>query len=282
MRRLPLPSHSARSTFELCAKNVRDKAYSTRLLSVASEIEDAETQYKDLGAKAALFTIAEADTVAGRVELKEMKALYKGTLSRLESDVRYIYDKIKMAPPNNMCPLCAQRVVSTLDHYLAQSKHPAFTVTPMNLIPSCADCNKAKHDMQPTRASEQTLHPYFDDVDDGVWLIAHVKETVPPALVFSANPPSGWDDVKQARVLTHFQTFNLGHLYTTHAAEELLNIRHNLTTVAERAGTDALRVHLMEQAEGRQANAKNSWQSAMYEALTKSEWFCKEGYKVIT
>jgi hypothetical protein len=282
MRRLPLPSHSARATFELCAKNVRSKDLSTRLLSVASEIEDAETQYKELGAKASLFTIAEADTVANRVQLEEMKALYKGTLSRLGSDLRYIYDEIKAAPKNGICPLCEQRVVSTLDHYLAQSKHPALTVTPMNLVPSCADCNKVKLDMQPTQASEQTLHPYFDEVDDGVWLIASVKESIPPALVFSANPPSAWDDVKRARVLTHFQIFNLGHLYTTHAAEELLNIRHNLTTIAERAGTDALRAHLMEQAEGRQAAAKNSWQSAMYEAPTKSEWFCEEGYKMIT
>ncbi len=281
MRRLPLPSHNARSTFELCAKNLRDKALSTRLLSVASEIENAETQYKELGAKASLFTIAEADTVASRVKLEEMKALYKGTLSRLGSDLRYIYDEIKTAPKNGICPLCEQRVVSTLDHYLAQSRHPALAVTPVNLVPSCADCNKVKLDMQPTSASEQTLHPYFDEVDDGVWLTASVKESVPPALVFSANPPSGWDDVKRARVLTHFQTFNLGHLYTTHAAEELLNIRHNLTMVAQHGGTDGLRAHLMEQARSRQAAAKNSWQSAMYEALTKSEWFREEGYKVI-
>jgi len=282
MRKLAMPSHNARSTFELCANNLRDKALSKRLLSVADEIEVAETQYKEHGAKGSLFTIAEAKTVAGRVGLEEMKTLYKGTLSRLGSDPRRIYDEIKSAPRNGICPLCGQRVVSTLDHYLAQSKHPALTVTPLNLIPSCADCNKAKLDMQPTHAAEQTLHPYFDHVDDGVWLIASVKESEPPALVFSAKPPAEWDDVKQARILTHFRIFNLGYLYTTHAAEELLNIRHNLMLVAERGGADGLRAHLTEQAGSRQAVTKNSWQSAMYEALRKSEWFCEEGYRVIS
>jgi hypothetical protein len=281
MRSLAIPSHDARSTFELCADNVRDKDLAKRLRSVAGDIEAAEKHYKEQGAKASLFTIAEAKTVAGRVDLKEMKTLYKGTLSRPGSVPRRIYDEIKSAPRNGICPLCDQRVVTTLDHYLAQSKHAALTVTPVNLVPSCWECNNTKLNMQPTRASEQTLHPYFDMVDDRVWLTASVVESAPPALLFSANPPPEWDDVKQKRVLTHFRTFDLGALYTTHAAAELLNIRLNLTVVAQRAGTDGLKAHLMEQAESRRAVDKNSWQSAMYEALWRSEWFCEEGYKVI-
>lgn len=281
MRKLAIPSHNARSTFELCANNVRDKALSKRLRSVADEIEAAETQYKVQGAKASLFKISESTTLGGRVGIEEMKSLYKGTLSRLGSAPRRIYDEIKAAPKNGVCPLCGQRVVSTLDHYLAQSRHAALAVTPVNLIPSCADCNKAKLDMQPACASEQTLHPYFDDVDDGVWLTADLKETAPPALVFSAKPLPQWDDVKQARVLNHFRTFGLGALYSAHAAEELLDIHHNLMLVASRLGANGLRAHLIEQAESRQAVAKNSWRSAMYEVLGKSEWFCKEGYRVI-
>lgn len=281
MRSLAIPSRDARSTLELCADNVRDKDFAKRLRSVASDVEAAEKKYKVQGTKASLYTIAEATTVAGRVSLEEMKTLYKGTLSRLDSTPRHIYDEIKAAPRNGICPLCGQRVVTTLDHYLAQSKHPALAVTPVNLVPSCADCNKAKLNMQPTSASEQTLHPYFDNVDDRVWLSASVVEGAPPALLFSANPPPEWDDVKRERILTHFRTFGLGSLYTTHAAEELLNIRYTLALIAGRAGADGLRAHLREQAESRQAVAKNSWQSAMYEALGNSEWFCEEGYKAI-
>lgn len=281
MRSLAKPANGARATLELCADAVRDEALAARLRSVAADIEAAEAQYKERGEKAALFTIAGAKTVADRVGSDEMKALYKGTFSRQGSGPRRIYDEIRAAPKNGICPLCAQRVVSTLDHYLAQSRHPALAVTPVNLVPSCADCNKAKLDAQPTRATEQTLHPYFDEVDDELWLTARVEESAPPAVVFSANPPPGWDDVKRERVLTHFRTFGLGPLYSSHAAEELLNIRRTLALVAERGGAAALKAHLMEQAESRRAAAKNSWQSAMYKALVKSEWFCEEGYKAV-
>lgn len=281
MRSLPKPTYTARSTIELCADNVRDEDLAERLRSVAPEIEAAEVRYKKQGEEASLFTIAESTTVAGSVTLKEMKTLYKGTLSRKDSNARYIYDAIKAAPPKGICPLCYQRVVSTLDHYLAQSKHPALAVTPMNLVPACGECNKAKLDMQPANASEQTLHPYFDDADDEVWLVANIIESTPPALVFLASSPPSWDAVKQARVFKHFQTFELGSLYSTHAAVELLNMRSALAQVADRGGANGLRAHLMEQAKSRQDVAKNSWQSAMYEALVKSEWFCEEGYKHI-
>lgn len=282
MRSLVLPAYDARSTFILCAKSIRDTARSNTLLSVVDEIEAAEASYKMQGANASLFAIAEATTVADRVGLEEMKSLYKDTFSRRDSKTRHIYNAIKTAPKNGICPLCGQRVVSTLDHYLAQSRHPALTVTPINLVPCCADCNKAKLNMQPARASDQTLHPYFDDVDDEVWLVANLKEGAPPALVFSAIPPASWNDIKQERVLTHFRIFGLGSLYSAHAAVELQNIHYSLTLIAGRGGAEVLRAHLTEQAESRRAVSKNSWQFAMYEALRRSEWFCQGGYEAIS
>src|ERR1700753_2239644 len=130
MRSLATPIYDARSTFELCAKSVRGKALSTKLLLVTDQIEAAETLYKDQGDKASLFTIPEADTVGGVVSLDEMKSLYKNALVRKEGDARHIYDAIMVSPKNGICPLCGQRVVETLDHYLAQSRHAAFTVMP--------------------------------------------------------------------------------------------------------------------------------------------------------
>jgi hypothetical protein len=281
MRSLTEPVHDARTTLELCANAIRDESLAARLRSVAPEIKAAEIRYKEQGKKASLFTIAGTADVAGRVGLEEMSSLYKGTLSRLGAGPRRIYDEIKAAPRNGVCPLCGQRVVSTLDHYLPKSRHPALAVTPANLIPSCADCNKAKLDRRPARASEQTLHPYFDKVDDNVWLAARVAESAPPALMFYPDPPAGWGDVKRARVSTHFRTFGLGRLYAVHAAEELINISHSLALMAARGGAAAVRAHLIEQAQSRQAVTKNSWQSAMYSALSESEWFCEEGFKLI-
>jgi len=282
MKRLNRPAHDARRTLMFCAKSLIDKDFQARVTAVADEIEVAETTYKDCGSKASLYTIKEATSVGGgSVTMQEMRKLYKGTFSRKGSLPRRIYDEIKTAPGNAICPLCAQRDVSTLDHYLALTRHPALAVTPVNLVPACNACNKAKLDRQPSSAAEQTLHPYFDDVDDEVWLYANLIESVPPAFVFCSMPPTTWHPTKQARVCKHFQIFGLASLYSIHAAVELVNIRDGLMRIVGRGGMDDLRSHLAEQALSRKAVTKNSWQGAMYEALSKSEWFCKDGYKDI-
>ena len=281
MRSLPKPTDDAHTTFELCANNVQNKKFSTRLHSVSAVIEAAEADYDVQGEKGSLFTIAETVSVAEIVTKEEMGNLYTGTFSRKSSGVRPIYDKIKSAPRNGICPLCSQRVVTQLDHYLPKAHHPAFAVTPINLVPSCSDCNKEKLALQPTTASEQILHPYFDEVDDEIWLSARVVESAPPAIVFSATQPGTWPDVKCDRVRYHFEKLCLGSLYTSNAGAELINIRFSLMRVAERVGAEDLKTHLAGQAEDRQTAEKNSWQAAMYDALRKSNWFCEVGYKCI-
>src|SRR5262249_39637235 len=143
----------------------------------------------------------------------EMVWLYDAKLSRLRDRARPIYDAIKLAPRNGVCPLCGHRVVSTLDHYLAKSRHPSYTVTPLNLLPACSDCNKLKLNRQPANARDQTLHPYFDDVSSDVWLKATLIESVDPAVVFFVDPPNQWEPVLQERIRLHFRAFGLAELY---------------------------------------------------------------------
>mgnify|MGYP001218432966 CR=1 FL=1 len=279
MRKLNNPACDACLSLETCISSLRDKNLRARLASIKPDIMAAEAQYKNCGENDALYTIAAKTAVANRVTVKEMENLYRGTFSRKNSRARQMYDKIKTA--SSICPLCAQGKVDTLDHYLAQSLHPALAVTPMNLVPACFSCNKAKLDRQPQNPGEQTLHPYFDEVDDGVWLFASVVEDRPPVVRFLADPPNYWPSIKQERVRTHFMIFELAALYSTHAASELLNIHLDLTRIAARGGPDDLKQHLAEQKESREAVARNSWQGAMYKALSESDWFCTEGYKVI-
>jgi hypothetical protein len=278
MRSLAAPEYDARSTFELCAKNVRDKEFRRRLESVADDIQTAEQTYKERAKDAVLFTIAEADNVAGIVAGDEMVTLYTGTFSRQKTPPRIIYDTIKSAPKQSICPLCAHRVVMTLDHYLAKSRHPALSVTPVNLVPACTDCNKIKPNTPPASASEQTLHPYFDNVDDEVWLVASVKEVEPAVVQFEAIPPATWNGIIGSRLRNHFRIFELGKLYSIQAAVELTNISDRLEKIAERGGPAGVRSHLQEEAGSRRSAAKNSWRAATYEALANSNWFCTVGF----
>ncbi|MBZ9822999.1 HNH endonuclease [Mesorhizobium sp. CA4] len=276
MRRLILPAYSARNVVNQCAKSIQDKDLSARLEHIGEQIEKAEITYRQHGTAETLFTIAQSTSV-GAMTIEDMKRVYKGTFVKSKG-TRYIYDAIKKLPPNDICPMCGQRTVGTLDHYLAQSHHAAFVITPANLVPACGDCNKAKLDAQPTGADQQTLHPYFDNVDDELWLCAIVEERSPAALLYTPDPPPHWPETMKKRLRLHFQKFGLGALYASHSAVELTNIRYGLQRIAERGTTDDIRAELIRRAESSWAANINSWQTAMYIALANSDWFCGGGY----
>lgn len=277
MRRLNRPPYAARATLELCIESIQSEALTDRLELIAEAIEDAEAAYIENGDQQTLFSIPQTLGIDGHVSVAEMKRVYKDTFAK-SVRTRDIYDQIKKLPPNDICPLCGQRTVSTLDHYLAQSLHSALAVTPINLIPACIDCNKAKLDAQPATAAEQTLHPYFDEADDGVWLFATVEESAPAALRFYPDPPDDWPELKRVRMINHFRKFGLGALYASHSAAELNNIRYGLQRIAERGTADDIKTDLQRRAESAEAAHINSWQTAMYFALAESEWFCEGGF----
>jgi hypothetical protein len=153
-----------------------------------------------------------------------------------------------------------------------------LAVAPLNLVPACADCNKAKIDAVPHTSAEETLHPYFDDVENDLWLKASVVEAEPAALRFYVEPHVSWDDVMTARVLRHFKMLGLAALYASQAAEELLSIRHELAGLLEEAGAVAVREQLFDRAASCRHARVNSWRTAAYEALWSNDWFCEGGF----
>jgi hypothetical protein len=163
------------------------------------------------------------------VTADEMSAIYTGRMAKKGGPGRSIYDELMATPAHGRCPLCGHRQVSTLDHHLPKAHYPALAVAPVNLVPSCMDCNKAKTNTFPLASEDETLHPYFDDIEDDPWLRADVIHTAPAALRFYVDPPAEWDDTITARVRLHFKIIGLGALYAAQAAEEMLNIRHYLS-----------------------------------------------------
>lgn len=276
MRRLNRPPFGARDVLDLCIASIQDDQLTNRLSSIRDQIAAAEADYIERGEEQELFQILETLGV-GEVSIDEMKRVYKDTFVK-STRTRNIYDSIKKQPVNDICPICGQRTVGSLDHYLAQTKHSALVLVPNNLIPACTDCNKTKLNAQPTTAVEQTLHPYFDHVDDEAWLFAAVEETSPASLRFYPDPPAGWPPVQRERVLNHFRKFGLGALYASHSGAELTNIRYGLSRIAERGTGDDIRAELTKRAESAAAAHINSWQTAMYRALAESDWFCRGGF----
>jgi len=279
MRKLNHPPYDLTKIVELCANSVQDKGLSIRILGAIDALKTAEAAYKALGATNDLYTIAKTVTATADnwVSREEMESLYTRTFARKGSPIRDIYDAMRASAPGGLCPLCNQRPVSTLDHHLAKAEHANFAITPINLVPSCKDCNTDSGARKPTTKVEQTLHPYFDSVDGDIWLTAELIHGKPPSLVFSATPPAHWTVHLQEIVKNHFKVFGLGKLYATHAAVELVNIYFDIQSKPWTPVT--LKAHLEEQAKNRRRMLQNSWQAAAYDGLARSAWFCNGGYK---
>jgi 5-methylcytosine-specific restriction endonuclease McrA len=279
MHSLAPPTDLSKSTFVTCIKGIRDAELKALLTSIASDVEEAGAQFEAAAQIGTFHTLKRHQTVGGKVTSKQMCAVYDSRMAKKRMAGRRIYDRIKAAPENDRCPLCGQRTVSTLDHYLPKAHFPALAVAPANLVPACSDCNKAKGDQIPAVAGEQTLHPYYDDIGSEDWLTAEVLDDAPAALSFSIKPPANADAVLADRVKRHFKVFGLAALYVAHAATELTNIRGFLEDLYTATGNVGVRRHLAGMARSCAQAERNSWQTAMYRSLSTSDWFCSGGFR---
>lgn len=275
MKKLTKPNDSALDVFNACIERIRDNDLKNRLSACSQEIVDTSNEFDTKASVAQLHTIIPKDKVAKNVTVEEMKSVYTNRMAKKLASGRIYYDRLMSLPEHGRCPLCSQRVVSTLDHYLPKAHFPALAVSPFNLIPSCQDCNKTKSETIPSCSEEETLHPYYDDVESFVWIKARLNESIPVAIEFYVDPPEQCDPILMERMKYHFSSFNLASLYSSHAAEELASIEYTSKRVFNESGAIELKKHLAETAEGKRVVNLNSWQSALYTCLSENNWFCE-------
>lgn len=278
MRIMVKPDLVAKDVYEIYISKVKNKIFKDKLLEISDSIEAADLEYKEKSAEQTWFLIESSDSVNGVVSKAEMEKVYTQRMVGQKAPGRDLYDKIKNSAPNGICPLCGQRTVSTLDHFLPKSDFPSLVVLPLNLIPACSDCNKAKLDKVPSQESEQTLHPYYDDVAHEQWLFAEVKETTPGYILFYISYVDVYDEVLNERIKFHFKELDLGSLYMSNANSTVTEIQFRLHKLYEKGGKNAVKAYLEEEEESRRENHVNSWHTAAYQAMMNSDWFCDGGF----
>lgn len=277
MRKMEKPEVLAKDVFNACIENAR-VATRTRLKTIELDIEEGAIDYDIKASNTELYLITPMNSV-GDVSSRELKAVYE-RMYNPDWTCRIIYDRLVGSAPNGICPLCGHREADTLDHYLPKSYYPLFVVTPFNLIPCCGKCNKIKLDMVFDSQEELILHPYYDDVDEEVWLYAEVIERRPGIVEFIVNPPDEWENVLKLRIQKHFDVLKLNEFYQLRATNRISNMRGRLRGLLEGGGHEIVSLHLKEEADSCFANHKNSWETALFKALSSSEWFCRGGFNL--
>lgn len=279
MRRLNKPTQDAGATYSSCISIVRNSSMRHNLEALRPMVESASLDYDAKGALGKWYLIAQTGAI-GAVPQKELVDTYKTRMARVNTPGRSIYDKL-MVVPQRRCPLCAQRDVSTLDHYLPEAHFSLLTVVPLNLVPSCKDCNHKKLDAVASFAEEQTFHPYYDNFDDGVWISAELVDGDPLGVLYNLVQPNGWSDEKFARACNHFETLELDALYADHAVSELSEIKRRLRDLYDAGGSDAVEEDLRLSATSITGVHVNSWRGALYTAAADTDWFCDGGFEAI-
>ena len=270
--KIPKPDIKVAEVFGSCLSNMREAnklLFQPCLPEIISSTEDYEQHMEDGSHE----KVTPSESICG-VPKSELEKLYTAKLSKTKQPPREYYDKIISAAPMGLCPYCHQQIVSTLDHYYPKAHYISLVLSPTNLIPSCANCNKNKLDAVIRRKEDAVLNPYYEDSDSFIWLSAALnKDAVSDFLtmVFYVSPSDDCDPILRTRLENQFILFRLNDLYSKHAAEEMIAVvnRHSrIYKVAGRAGVEESIQESIEENEYR----PNSWQSAMYRALN-DEWY---------
>jgi len=285
LRALAAPNHDPQTVYQTCTNSITDDDLRNRLNLVTNDIVVAARIYKQTATTKQLYSIPQNnahndDIVVGAVTKKELKEVYNSHMVGSTKPARVIYDQLLSLAPLGKCPFCGFGYASTLDHYLPKTNYPLLSVLPLNLVPACKDCNTGKNTAIASKSEEQFLHPYFDHqgfVNDP-WLYAKVEQTSPASISFYVQPPDDWDKVSKERVRHHFNGFKLAARYSVEACNQLACLRDTLIQYRELLGVKKVRQHLNIEALSYAKQHINSWQTAMFKALSANDWYCGGGF----
>jgi len=288
MKAINQPNLSFSDVWQSCIDGIPHEDLKNRFNHINTHLVAQSLEYSQKAPIAELYLMdnfagTNDDIVSGTITKQELKDLYSLYMVPANKPARTYYDQLKFAAPLNICPFCGFGHVSTLDHYLPKAKFPLISILPINLVPSCADCNKGKSASIATTKSKQCIHPYFDhgQLINEQWVFAEVDETSPASISYYSNPPSNWEEDDKSRVNSHFKDFKLANRYRTQASTELAPLKGELESDFNISGSSGVRTELLKRAEVAKSLHKNHWKTAMFQALANSEWYCTGGFRAV-
>lgn len=282
MLRLRKPTIALYSVYQDCISDnnplretwVYNKAYISCSIRFFNEIFyiKAET--------ASLHTLPVLKRVFGCISGADLENLYTHGMVTLVAGRKH-YDTLIASSPEDICPLCALRKVNSLDHYLPKAHYPQYAISPINLYPCCTDCNKAKGDKKNLAKENQTINPYFDNIENQQWLFARVVKDPIVRIIYYVDPPANWSATLKARVRNHVNTLSIKSLYASNAASLLTSNRLNFQSLYRDEGETGLRKHLIRTRNSIADKNRNQWDAVCYSALLESTEFIQRWHKEI-
>lgn len=251
------------------SNSTRDVVLKTKIENAISNIEYQSNQYDNLGLSNQLHTISANQVIGGDLTVDEMKKIYCNKFSKGILREKY-YDKLMALAATGKCPICGIGQVSNLDHYLAKSLYPIYAVTPVNLIPICKDCNFEKLDVEIQSYIQSPFHPYYDYLDNLIWLNAQVFRSSEGNIVVVYSVDGNIakiDNNLYLRLKYHFDLYKLNKAYSIQATSEISENQKLWKKLLTNFGEDYLKQYLAECLDSKEDIQKNTWNTALLRAL---------------
>lgn len=235
MLKLKQPTDSYEKTLEICFKGITgNNELLNNVRSAKHILQNHADCYAKLAPMEKLHVIPairhkkeDDPIVLGNLKKSDLIKLYENYFNNNKKNSRHIYDSL-MAAAGGKCPYCGGiGNPRNLDHYLPKGHYPQFSVLPINLIPSCRDCNMdGKGDSFAVNEPEQILHPYLDNdrYFNEQWIFAQYTagtDDEPGVIEYFVQAPDHWEYAQKLRVKKHFNDFNLGSRFSRQAASDL-------------------------------------------------------------
>jgi hypothetical protein len=241
MKRMPEPSVTYAEALGACREGIDNAApIATKLDESVADLNTVANHYRATATLGQLYTIAciigDDPLVVSNLKKSELIKLYEYYF-RDKKPGRDLYDKI-LASANEQCPFCGGiGRPRNLDHYVPKAHFPQFSVLPINLIPSCRDCNMdGKGQAYATSAEMQILHPIMEAQHffDTQWVFGEYTSAVgsdPSFITYYVDPPDHWNDIDKARVRQHFKIFDIAKRYSIQTAPSLVDVEAVIETL---------------------------------------------------
>lgn len=272
MKQLRRPGKSVTDILEILKSDNISANTTLDIDSTNQILTERETLYATKVLDSTLFEIDRIQTISPRVNKGKIIKYYEYRLLN-KPNGRKFYEEVLLSSPHNICPYCNVRIVKTVDHFLPKSEYPSYSITPINLVPSCRDCNTEKKIAYPTCSDDQTFHPYFDVVNDEKWIAAGLMQIEPLSFQFKVIKLDSWSNIKFNRAKSHFLAYNINQLFSNEADRELRGMQAQFRNLYFK-NPNLLKEHIEDTFNTcRIGLGILDWKTIMYHELLNNDWF---------
>lgn len=233
MKRLALPNISFNDMLVKCSEGMEQVNVRNSFISVFPTFFAKEQQYQALSLAGNLYAypkvtpLTNTTPVVGHLTKIKLVNLYENNLRDKDKPARDYYDAL-LVSSGERCPFCGDiGQTKNLDHFLPKAHFPEFSVIPLNLVPSCRDCNMGeKGQAYATVEDDQAIHPYVDkDIFyQEQWVYAEYIDEDDGAVVYFVQCPAAWSQEEKNRAENHFNSLDLANRYSLEAGKHLSEV----------------------------------------------------------